>query len=1735
MGGPLALGRGTPLTARMADMTNDPDSSLLQALGHAVGLAPSYTDFWGQEQHLSEGTLRTLLHAVGMDVDSADALRQTLAQLQERQARAGQALEPVRVIRQDADVLHVTPAARGGRWCLMQEDGGVWEGALEDTLEGLQCRWPQRPPLGYHRLALQDDAGQAVADTTLIVCPERCHEPEPLRAGERWWGPTVQLYALRSDRNWGMGDFTDLKLVIDMAARQGAAFVGLNPLHALFPHEPSRGSPYSPSSRLMLNTLYIDVEAVAEYERCQPAVDRVQSTAFQARLQALREAAHIDYDGVARAKREVLKLLYAHFRREHLARHTPRAVRFKAFQQTRGKALRIQALYDTLQAHFHAQDSHVWGWSLWPRAYQEVDSPEVQAFAQQHIEDVEYAEYLQWLADMQLDAAKEHAQLRGMPLGPYLDVAVGVNEAGAETWSDPGLYALGLHVGAPREEFNPSGQDWGLPPLIPERLRDTAYQPFIDMLRANMRHAGALRLDHVMSLCRLFWVPPDEGAAAGTYMRYPLDDLLGILALESVRHRCLVIGEDLGTVPEGFRETMGARGLLSYCPLYFERRHDGGFKAPSEWQVQALAVVGTHDLPTLRAWWRGDDIETRARLGLFATDEQRRQQVISRAHERVQLLLLLEAEGLWPQGSTVNPGALDDADPRFTEAVYALVGRSRAQLAGVQFEDVAQQLEQVNVPSTTEDQHPNWRVKLASSLEDLVHDSRWLKVCQVLRQARPRAGADAEVRSGLPPLSTAPIPRATYRIQFHAGMRFEQAQAQVPYLARLGVSHLYASPYLKARSGSTHGYDIVDHNALNPEIGSEQDHAALCEALRTHGMHQLLDIVPNHMGVLEADNSWWLDVLECGPASVHACTFDIEWAPPAPELQGKVLLPVLGDHCGRVLESGELQLAFDGAAGEWAVRYHAHRFPLDACTYPEVMAAVAPPDTTPAEDAPERLAVQSLIDAFGRLPDRNDSDPAARALRQRDKVLLKQRLAAAHAQHGWLQAWVQSAAEAFNGIASADGSADASAFDRLDGLLAKQAYRLAFWRVAGDDVNYRRFFDVSTLAALRMETPGVFDATHRTVMQWLADGRLQGLRVDHPDGLADPQTYFESLQQRHVEVRQAQGLPPGVTYIAVEKILADHERVPENWPVHGGTGYRFANVLNGLFVDASHEAEMDAVYAEFIGHRPCFDDILRDAKLLIMSTSLASDLQILTEALHRIAQSDRHSRDFTRNRLRAALVEVAAGFPVYRSYISERGVSQTDRRHVDWACAQAKRHSSAWEVSAIDYLRDVLLNAPEEADAPRKAMMLGFIRRWQQFTAPVMAKAMEDTAFYRYHRLVSLNDVGGDPRRFGLSPSAFHAANQIRARFHPHSMLGTSTHDSKRSEDVRARLNVLSEMPAPWGEAVQRWHAMNKPLAVRAEAEVAPEDEYLLYQTLVGAWPLTEVTQAALDALRERVQAYMLKALREAKQRTSWINPNQVIEDGMSRFIDCLLGVLEPNPFLKDFLAFMGTVIPLGCLNSLNQVVLKLTSPGVPDIYQGCEAWQFNLVDPDNRRPVDFALLRSLLQDVEAAHAQGPVDPATWQAWLSQPETGHIKMAVTWRLLQLRKLVPDLFEKGAYRPLEVQGAAAAHAVAFQRRAEGQGQPDRHCIVIASRLLHGVTPETWQGMRVKWTATGITEWADWLTGQRVPVQLIDHAAPQQVEWRPTEGFANGPIAVLVPAAWLSLPDTAPEHEAPRGTP
>ncbi len=921
-----------------------------------------------------------------------------------------------------------------------------------------------------------------------------------------------------------------------------------------------------------------------------------------------------------------------------------------------------------------------------------------------------------------------------------------------------------------------------------------------------------------------------------------------------------------------------------------------------------------------------------------------------------------------------------------------------------------------------------------------------------------------------------PGPRTTYRIQFNAGLTFADVTALVPYLASLGIGDLYASPYLQARPGSLHGYDIVDHGSLNREIGTEGDLAELAAALARHGMGQVLDIVPNHMGIAGGANRWWNDLLEHGPSSPWAAYFDIDWYPRKPEMHGKVLLPLLGDHYGKVLDRGELALVY--ADGQFFLDYHETRLPVaPAPTAAVLRLAVEKLEGVLDKTDPRRMELESISTALQRLPPRRLTDEASVDERRRERTITQRRLRALDEASPEVRTALAAAVRDFNGVAGEPDS-----FDRLSALLDDQPYRLAFWRVAAEEINYRRFFDINDLAGLRPEVPRVFDDTHRLVLRLIAEGKVTGLRVDHPDGLYHPGGYLERLC---TEASRAAGAQP--FHVLVEKILTGEETLPEEWPVSGTVGYEFLNRVNGLFVRGENAGAMEAVYHGFAGVQPRFADLAYSRKRLILRISLVSELTVLAALLDRISETNRRSRDFTYGSLLDALRELVACFPVYRTYIdAEAGhVSGADREVVEHAVRAAKRRNRATSEEIFDFLRDVLLlRWPASLDEEARDGFRRFVMKFQQLTGPVMAKGVEDTTFYVYNRLVSLNEVGGEPGRFGVTPAELHAFLAERAERWPRAMSAGSTHDTKRSEDVRARINVLSEIPDLWGERAAAWHRANARHLRSADGYPVPDpnDEYLFYQTLVGAWPLEPLDPPARDAFIARMQAYMAKATREAKVHTSWINPDPVYDQGLAEFIAAVLHPVEGGGFLDDFLPFQSFVAELGVVNSLAQTLIRLTAPGVPDIYQGQELWDFSLVDPDNRRPVDFALRRGVLEALERESADAPEQLS--RTLVEDWKDGRIKMQVVRTALALRNRLPAVFG-GAYVPLAVDGAAAEHVMAFARVA-GEGA----VITVVPRLVATLTrgrglgaprPSDWGGTRLVLPANLAGRYRDAFTG------------------------------------------------------
>jgi (1->4)-alpha-D-glucan 1-alpha-D-glucosylmutase len=851
------------------------------------------------------------------------------------------------------------------------------------------------------------------------------------------------------------------------------------------------------------------------------------------------------------------------------------------------------------------------------------------------------------------------------------------------------------------------------------------------------------------------------------------------------------------------------------------------------------------------------------------------------------------------------------------------------------------------------------------------------------------------------PAQGAPVsstPGATARLQLHRGFTFDDAADCVPYLAELGITHLYSSPVLRARPGSTHGYDIVDHGTVNPELGGEDGLRRLVAMLRQHHMGLIVDIVPNHMGVGGADNAWWLDVLEWGRASPYADHFDIDWDPPDPALRGKVLAPFLGEMYGVCLERGDIMLRCQD--GRLAATYGEHVFPLAFGSYDAVL---------------EQIAGQ--IRGF---PDLASVPPTRSAMRSASEATRAALRAFAATPAG--ETVLARALERFS-PATPDGR------ERLHQLLQRQRYRLVWWQAAADEINWRRFFDIASLAGLRVELPQVFDDTHATLLRLYGEGLIDGFRIDHIDGLADPRAYCRKLRRRleAVAARRPPDAPSGRAFIVVEKILAAHERLPADWEVDGTTGYDFMDQVGLLLHDPAGEAPLTALWAELTGNPHDFATEEHGARRLTLRDALASELNATAAALHRVARRDLMTRDYTLTAIRRALVEILVHFPVYRLYAGLTGRRETDDRVVARAIAGARRTMRAADRPLLDLIGSWLGGDPPRASppGPLRRERLRAIIRFEQLSSPVAAKSVEDTAFYRYGRLLSRNEVGSDPGRFSLPQSAFHAACRDRGRRFAHAVVATATHDHKRGEDVRARLSVLSEIPEEWAAQLRRWTRLNAPLKREIDGQLAPDmaDEIMLYQMLVGAWLPAVVGDGGVRLLAERVAAWQLKALREAKRHTAWVAPDEAYEAACRDFLFQMLDPERSSRLWEEIAAFAARIGPAGAIKGLAQTLLRMTTPGVPDLYQGTELWDGSLVDPDNRAPVDFRLRRDTLAS--------PLSPAQL---IEEWESGQIKQALIARTLALRARLPVLFGSGSYHPLPIEGTDADSLVAFAREA-----------------------------------------------------------------------------------------------------
>ncbi|MFC7513827.1 malto-oligosyltrehalose synthase [Herbaspirillum sp. GCM10030257] len=932
------------------------------------------------------------------------------------------------------------------------------------------------------------------------------------------------------------------------------------------------------------------------------------------------------------------------------------------------------------------------------------------------------------------------------------------------------------------------------------------------------------------------------------------------------------------------------------------------------------------------------------------------------------------------------------------------------------------------------------------------------------------------------------IPRATARLQLHKDFTFDQAAEVLPYYASLGISHIYASPILTARSGSTHGYDIVDPTRINPELGGEEGFRRFVARIRAAGMGLILDIVPNHMGV-GPENPWWQHVLEWGQGSPYARWFDIDWHPADETLQGKVMAPFLGQPYGDVLAAGDIKLQFDATRGKFFAAYYSHRFPIGPAGYAGVLRSAGSDSLISAIAAFEEgrdenggISQQNADMGFGQLREAGRTPEGAAA------------------------------------IEAAIGAYDATTpqgLNALHALLEQQHYRLAWWRCAADGINWRRFFEVTDLAGVRVEQDDVFEATHALIFRLYTEGLIDGVRIDHVDGLADPGAYCRKLRRRlqALTSQRPPELPPAPAYIIVEKILANNEHLRENWEIDGTSGYDFMDRVGALLHDPAGAAPLSALWTELTGQDKDFHAEVREARRQLLANNLAGEFEAASRALHAVARTDLRTRDFSLGAIRRVFHELLVHFPVYRTYADSNGRDDLDQEVIDRALEQARHSVDRTEGPLLDVIARWLGgDAPRDSANPRvRNLHQRAITRFQQLTPPLAAKSVEDTAFYRYGRLLSRNEVGSDPEQFSVDVNEFHEGNKIRATRFPSSMLATATHDHKRGEDVRTRLSVLSELPEEWAKRVREWMHMNAPLRSSATSDNGadpstaphPADELMLYQMLAGAWPigLDPNDSDGVAQFAERIERWQTKALREAKQVSDWVLPNEEYEAACKRFLYAVLKAGPGNSFLSQLVAWVNHITPAGAAKSLTQSVLRMTSPGMPDLYQGTDFWDFSLVDPDNRRPVDYAARTQAL----SAADKNITDIAGWQS-------GAIKQAIIRHTLQLRAREQDLFARGTYLALQIEGTAARHVMGFARQMQ-----ERTAIVIAAHrpatLMGGsagpvIPVDAWQDTMLLFPAAASSTWMDIYTGRTIKVE--------SGKLRLGEALASLPVAVLVPA-------------------
>jgi (1->4)-alpha-D-glucan 1-alpha-D-glucosylmutase len=894
------------------------------------------------------------------------------------------------------------------------------------------------------------------------------------------------------------------------------------------------------------------------------------------------------------------------------------------------------------------------------------------------------------------------------------------------------------------------------------------------------------------------------------------------------------------------------------------------------------------------------------------------------------------------------------------------------------------------------------------------------------------------------------IPLSVYRLQFSPSYNFNEAQKIIPYLSDLGISCIYASPIFKTKKGATHGYAVVDPNQLNPELGSLKDFERLVESTKGHGISWLQDIVPNHMAY-DSENRMLLDVMEKGAHSKYYKFFDLNWQHPDEGLRGRILAPFLGKFYSEALESGEIKLQYeeDGLF----ICYYEMRFPVRPVSYAEVLKC----DPTNNPELSKLAEAAKNFENLGKI--KGDEDEELK----RAKTNLWQ----LYGEDPNIKAYLDRRIICFNGEVGKPES-----FDPLDALLSQQLYRLSFWKVATEEINYRRFFNINELISLNVQDKEVFEATHELIFRLIKEEKFDGLRIDHVDGLYDPKLYLQRLRENL-----------GDFYLVVEKILEFDEELPKDWPVNGTTGYDFMNWVNAVFCRREAAREFAKTYFKFAGLTRPYDELLSAKKRLIIGKHMAGNIDNLAHEIKIISSGDRYGRDITLYGLERALVEIMAHFPVYRTFINQDSFSRQDQSYIRKAAEKARSKNPAYEYE-INYVENILLQEFKASPEKRKDM-INFIMRFQQYTAPLMAKGFEDTFLYIYNKLISLNEVGGSPNIFGIKRKDFHRFNARRSLNSPHTLNTTSTHDTKRGEDVRARINVLTEFPKEWKQNLRAWSRINKAKKTIISGHYLPDenDEYFLYQTILGALPFN---QDEFGEFIKRIKDYLIKAVREAKVHTAWIKPDTEYEQACLKFIEEILQLNEQNRFLKDFMAFAKKISFYGIFNSLSQLLLKITSPGVPDFYQGAELWDLNLVDPDNRRPVDFNSRQQMLDNIKSREENDNDLAELMSELLQDKASGKIKLFLTYRGLKARKKSADIFDYGSYEGLKVEGPFKYQIVAFARKHK-----EAVAVTVVPRFLSLIVKEGQEPLGEVWQDTAVilphnfpNKWKDEISGKIV---------------------------------------------------